>query len=165
MIIQYTRDELLSVYTAAFAASAPHPKWDDIVADNPGLARNNNSNHGDGGDGDNAAPNSPLDLPYDWHAAFGPHVNKGVIGLVNGHIMLPGGGGSNNNHSKDSGLGGGFGGFDAAKTSSNSLGTVGRKNFLEVLRPDAPARAWDDVLGEWVVKEGGGAGGGEEQIR
>ena len=25
-----------------------------------------------------------------------------------------------------------------------------KKNFLEVLRPNAPTRTWDDVLGEWV---------------
>eukprot|EP00095_Tigriopus_kingsejongensis_P004334 maker-scaffold1460_size40381-snap-gene-0.10 protein:Tk04334 transcript:maker-scaffold1460_size40381-snap-gene-0.10-mRNA-1 annotation:"PREDICTED: uncharacterized protein LOC409396 isoform X5" len=35
-------------------------------------------------------------------------------------------------------------------TNKKVPGLVPRKNFLEVLRPDAPIRVWDNDLGEWV---------------
>ncbi len=43
------------------------------------------------------------------------------------------------------------------------LGPVKKKNFLEVLRPDAPIREWDDAAGEWVERPPPKMLQGEEQ--
>lgn len=78
------------------------------------------------------SPASRHPLPADWAAAFsGPAAASFVVGISDqGLYSVP-----------------------SAKDPSGPTGPVVRKrNFLEVLRPDAPVRVWDPELGEWVEK-------------
>lgn len=49
----------------------------------------------------------------------------------------------------------------AGHASSSSPKVVKKKNFLEVLRPDAPVRQWSEELGEWVEVGSPGEGASE----
>lgn len=75
-------------------------------------------------------PDSMAKLPYDWSETFNVEVTSGAV--------LPCGDGEdrNNNYHKMS------------PTSAPLSGL--KKNFLDVLRPNAPRRIWDDNIGEWV---------------
>ena len=80
-------------------------------------------------------PDSVAQLPYDWAATFTAEAAAAVLTEDN----------CNNNNN---------GGF---KTGPPAPGGGGggspKKNFLDVLRPNAPRRVWDDNVGEWVEAE------------
>ena len=77
-------------------------------------------------------PDSVAQLPYDWAATFTAEAAAAVLTEDN----------CNNNNN---------GGF---KTGPPAPGGGGggspKKNFLDVLRPNAPRRVWDNNIGEWV---------------
>ena len=76
-------------------------------------------------------PDSELKLPYNWSETFNDEATSGAV-LACGEDT------NNNNHNPK---------YPHAATSAVS-GL--KKNFLDVLRPNAPRRVWDNNIGEWV---------------
>ena len=119
-LIVYDRDKLLEL------ASSPHSLKAHVsvvlaFADFPILKRR---------------PDSNAKLPYDWSETFNEEATSAAV-------LACGGGGAedainnNSHHPKYP---------NSASSSVSGL----KKNFLDVLRPNAPRRVWDDNIGEWV---------------
>ncbi len=93
----------------------------------------------------------PHPLPIKWEEAFASSVVEGyVIGVSDqGLYSVP--------TTKHQGL------YSIRENNNNNNNgsppynqeVKKKKNFLEVLRPSAPIREWDEKLGEWVEKEAG----------
>ena len=100
------------------------PNWSSIREEFPVLERKKSM----GSEILATAEEKKAALPYDWEHAF-RYANLAVQPV---HCV---GSESNNNN-------------------NNNVVTVKKKNFLEVLNPNAPLRTWNEELGEWVeVKE------------
>ena len=77
-------------------------------------------------------PDSVAQLPYDWAATFTDEA--AALAVLNEDNF------NNNNNSFKTG-------------PPAATGGSPKKNFLDVLRPNAPRRVWDDNVGEWVEAE------------
>ena len=78
-------------------------------------------------------PDSTAKLPYDWSETFNEEATSAAV-------LACGGGEDTNNNT-----------YHKVSPNSASSSISGlKKNFLDVLRPNAPRRVWDDNIGEWV---------------
>lgn len=75
-------------------------------------------------------PDSTAKLPYVWSETFNEEASSAAVLACEDT--------NNNNYHKVS--------PNSASSSVSGL----KKNFLDVLRPNAPRRVWDDNIGEWV---------------
>ncbi len=120
--------------------------WEQVLKPFPDIRRQHDFSPSAGALGAEGAtvanrysPLKPHPLPRIWEEAFGKDVSDNyVIGVL---------GASSISTETDSCL---------SKTVTIDSVEVKRKNFLEVLKPGAPARVWNENLGEWVEKQSRG---------
>lgn len=132
-MLQYSREELFLLADLP-SSQAPLPEWSAIIAEFPVLERKVGSVHQlpyDGLKNNSLGQFAANTNNYDNHLAEDENFNNNKIRRKNSPGSM--------------GLSGGSGG--------------GKKNFLEVLRPDAPVREWSEELGEWIECGSGGNGG------
>lgn len=78
-------------------------------------------------------PDSEFKLPYNWSETFNDEATSGAV--------LACGEDANNNYNPK---------YPHAHAAATSAVSGLKKNFLDVLRPNAPRRVWDNNIGEWV---------------
>ena len=119
-LIVYDRDKLLELATSPHSMKA-HGSVVEAFAAFPILKRR---------------PDSNAKLPYDWSETFNDEANSAAV------IACGVEGDDNNNYHNNN--------TPHPKYPHSAPVSGLKKNFLDVLRPNAPRRVWDDNIGEWV---------------
>jgi hypothetical protein len=117
----YSRDELLKLSDIS-SSRDPHSALAAAYDDCPQIKRRADTTSGGGGGG------NITKLPFNWSEAFNENVAATAVF----------------NYAEHNGISG------AAALVNNMNNNTAKKNFLDVLRPNAPRRVWDETLGEWV---------------